>query len=46
MNDTALRMGSRVEEQLNSYLRLMEKQGRDPGALGHWVISPPQESAK
>lgn len=46
MNDTALRMGSRVEEQLNSYLRLMEKQGRDPGALGHWVVSPPQEPAK
>lgn len=46
MNDTALRMGSCVEERLGSYRVLMEKQGRDPGPLGHWVISPPQEYAK
>ncbi len=46
MNDAALRMESRVEAQLNSYRILMEKQGMDPGRLGHWVISPPQEEAK
>lgn len=46
MNDTALRMGSRVEERLGTYRILMEKQGRDPGPLGHWVVSPEQEFAK
>ena len=46
MNDAALRAGSRVEEQLNTYRVLVEKQGGDPGPLGHWVISPPQEFAK
>lgn len=46
MNDTALRMGSRVEERLGTYRVLMEKQGRNPGPLGHWVVSPPQDGAK
>jgi hypothetical protein len=46
MNDTALRMGSRVEEQLGAYRILMEKRGADPGRLGHWVVSPPQDMAK
>ena len=46
LNDTALRMGTRVEERLETYRVLMEKQGRDPGPLGHWVISPPQDGAK
>ena len=46
MNDSALRMGSRVEEQLNSYRILTEKQGGDPGPLGHWVVSPEQDLAK
>ena len=46
MNDSALRMGSRVEEQLNSYRILTEKQGGDPGPLGHWVVSPEQEHSK
>lgn len=45
-NDTALRMGSRIEEQLLSYSTLTEKQGEDPGNLGHWVISPEQERIK
>lgn len=46
MNDTALRMGSRVEERLGTYRILMEKQRRDPGPLGHWVVSPEQEFSK
>jgi hypothetical protein len=46
MNDAALRAGTRVEEQLNTYRVLTEKQGGDPGPLGHWVISPPQKEAK
>ncbi len=46
MNDAALRAGTRVEEQLNAYHVLTEKQGGDPGPLGHWVISPPQKEAK
>ena len=45
-NDTALRMGSRVEEHLNAYRILTEKRGDDPGPLGHWVVSPDQEYAK
>lgn len=45
-NDTALRMGSRVEDQLLYYKTLTEKQGGDPGQLGHWMISPPQEDMK
>ena len=45
-NDTALRMGSRIEEQLLSYAVLKEKQGEDPGNLGHWVISPEQGMMK
>ena len=45
-NDTALRMGSRVEEHLNAYRILTEKRGDDPGPLGHWVVSPEQEYAK
>ena len=45
-NDTALRMGSRVEEHLNAYRILTEKQGDDPGPLGHWVVSPEQEYSK
>ena len=35
MNDSALRMGSRVEEQPNSYSILTENQGGDPGP---WAI--------
>ena len=46
MNDAALRAGTRVEEQLNAYRILTEKQGGDPGPLGHWVVSPPQEEAR
>ena len=46
MNDVALRAGTRVEEQLNAYRILTEKQGGDPGPLGHWVVSPPQKEAK
>ncbi len=45
-NDAALRTGDRAEVQLQSYRILMEKQGRDPGPLGHWTISPPQEDIK
>lgn len=45
-NDTALRMGTRTEEQLLSFRLLSEKQGIDPGQLGHWVISPIQNFAK
>ena len=45
-NDTALRMGTRVERQLLSYKVLKEKQGEEPGKLGHWVISPDQEYIK
>lgn len=45
-NDTALRMGDRVEKQLLSYKILKEKQGEEPGNLGHWVISPDQELIK
>ena len=46
MNDEALRTGTQVEEHLLSYRVLMEKQGADPGPLGHWAISPPQDDAK
>ncbi len=35
-----------MEEQLNSYRILTEKQGGDPGPLGHWVVSPEQDHAK
>lgn len=45
-NDTALRNGSRAEERFEAYRILKEKQGRDPGRLGHWVISPEQETMK
>ncbi len=45
-NDTALRFGTRVEEQLGSYRVLKEKRGEDPGPLGHWIVSPDQEYAK
>ena len=46
MNDAALRAGTRAEEQLNAYRVLTEKQGGDPGPLGHRVDFPPQEEAR
>ncbi len=46
MNDTALKKGVQVELQLLMYRRLMEKQSRNVGDIGHWVVSPPQELAK
>ncbi len=46
MNDTALKRGISVERQLLEYRALAEKKGRNPGQIGHWVISPPQEFIK
>ena len=46
LNDTCLRIGTRIEERFTVYRLLKEKQGLDPGPLGHWVISPDQEHAK
>ena len=46
MNDTALRRGVETERYLLAYRRLMEKQDRYVGDIGHWVVSPPQEFAK
>ena len=46
MNDTALKKGIAVERQLLIYAKLIRKEGGDPGRIGHWVISPPQEMMK
>ena len=46
MNDTALKKGIAVERQLLVYAELSRKEGDDPGPVGHWVVSPPQEFMK
>ncbi len=46
MNDTALKRGIAVEKRMLEYQMLTEKQGKDPGKVGHWVVSPPQELIK
>ncbi len=46
MNDTALKRGIAVEKRLLTYAELSRKKGQDPGKIGHWVISPPQELVK
>ena len=46
MNDTALKKAIAVERQLLVFDKLTRKEGNDPGKLGHWVISPPQEFMK
>lgn len=45
-NDTALRRGIDIQRRLLQYRALKRKQGSDPGPVGHWVVSPPQEIAK
>ena len=45
-NDTALRIGNKVEAQFETHRVLKEKQGYDLDPLGHWVISPVQELMK
>ena len=46
LNNTALREGEEIEKRMRSYQFLKEKQGMEPGDLGHWVISPPQDFTK
>ena len=46
MNDTALKKAIKVERQLLSYAALVFKSGGNPGQIGHWVVSPPQEATK
>lgn len=46
LNDTCLKMGARIEERFTLFRLLKEKQGEDPGPLGHWVVSPEQEVIK
>ena len=46
MNDTALKKAIKVERQLLSYAALVSKSGGNPGQIGHWVVSPPQEATK
>lgn len=46
MNDTALKKAIKVERQLLSYATLVSKSGGNPGQIGHWVVSPPQEATK
>ncbi len=46
MNDTALKKAIAVERQLLMYATLTRKEGGDPGNLGHWVVSPPQDFIK
>lgn len=45
VNDTALKKGISIERQLLVYSKLCSKQGLDPGDIGHWVVSPPQDLA-
>lgn len=45
-NDTALKRGIKVEQQLLLWRGLAVKDGLLPGDVGHWVISPPQDFIK
>lgn len=46
LNDTCLRTGTRVEMRFTEYRLLCEKQGIDPGNVGHWILSPPQDEIR
>ncbi|MCQ2069793.1 MAG: hypothetical protein MJZ68_01520 [archaeon] len=46
MPDTTLKKGIEVEKQLLKYRTLSVKSGSNPGDIGHWVVSPPQELCK
>ena len=46
LNDACMRQGTRAEIRFTLYRLLCEKQGIDPGPLGHWVISPEQDTAR
>ncbi len=46
MNDTALKQAVSIEKQLLAYATLTRKHGAEPGRIGHWVVSPPQEYCK
>ena len=43
LNDTCMRQGTKAELRFTEYRILCEKQGIDPGPLGHWVLSPDQD---
>lgn len=46
LNDASMRQGTRAEIRFTQYRLLCEKQGIDPGPLGHWVISPKQDTIR
>ncbi|MBE6528012.1 MAG: hypothetical protein E7Z64_02400 [Thermoplasmata archaeon] len=46
LNDTCMRQGTKAEMRFVAYRLLCEKQGIDPGPLGHWVLSPDQDLIK
>lgn len=45
-NDTALKRGVNIEQQLLAWYGLAVKDGLSPGDVGHWVVSPPQDLIK
>ncbi|MBQ3685514.1 MAG: hypothetical protein II933_03885 [Candidatus Methanomethylophilaceae archaeon] len=46
LNDSCLRAGTRIEMRYVEYRLLCEKQGIEPGNVGHWIISPPQDQMR